>query len=200
MKMPEFVSLRMLYRSHENWEIVLFLLKDAALRLFGCQFLEQAFIWVGGGKNGKGAWWSALEYVMGSYAKGILKELLTSASMPAETAAPLKMSLRGRRYLMIPELDHKTKVQSTTFKEFRDPASTISARTLYGDIVPFKVSWGMVLCTNTKVSFTTDVAEDGGVERSVAVIRWPFRFRPSHLDSPSQIFLPSLIFCLLSFF
>ncbi|CAJ1412877.1 unnamed protein product, partial [Effrenium voratum] len=142
MNTPEFVSLRMLYRSQENWEIVLLLLKDAALRLFGCQFLEQAFIWVGGGKNGKGAWWSALEYVMGSYAKGIPKELLTSASMPAETAAPLKMSLRGRRYLMIPELDHKTKVQSTTFKDFRDPASTISARTLYGDIVPFKVSWG----------------------------------------------------------
>ncbi|CAJ1385038.1 unnamed protein product [Effrenium voratum] len=77
----------------------------------------------------------------------------------------------GRRYLMIPELDHKTKVQSTTFKDFRDPASTVSARTLHGDIVPFKVSWGMVLCTNTKVSFTTDVTEDGGVERSVAVVR-----------------------------
>ncbi|CAJ1363418.1 unnamed protein product, partial [Effrenium voratum] len=118
-----------------------------------------------------GAWWSALEYVMGSYAKGIPKKLLTSASMSAETAAPLKMSLRGRRYLMIPELDHKTKVQSTTFKDFRDPASTVSARTLYGDIVPFKVSWGMVFCTNTKVSFTTDVTEDGGVERSVAVVR-----------------------------
>ena len=134
---------RMLYRSHENWEIVLLLLKDAAL--FGCQF------------------W-------------------------------------GRRYLMIPELDHKTKVQSTTFKDFRDPASTVSARTLYGDIVPFKVSWGMVLCTNTKVSFTTDVTEDGGVERSVAVVRWPFRLRPSHLDSPSQIFLPSLIFLPSQFF
>ena len=56
---------------------------------FACQFLEQAFIWVGGGKNGKGAWWSALEYVMGSSAKGIRKQLHVGRNRrPAQNVPP----------------------------------------------------------------------------------------------------------------
>ena len=100
-------------------------------------------------------------------------EVLTKPPQPPDEAAPVRFGLRGRRLLWFNELEEKHPIQSTIFKDFRDHATTLTARALYGDNVDFNVTWGMVLATNSRVSWT---AEDGGVGRSLTKVRWPLRF------------------------
>ncbi|CAJ1436530.1 unnamed protein product [Effrenium voratum] len=170
---PEFAALRFLFSSHESWPRVLFLLKFAAFQLCSTKSLEDGMLWVGAGKNGKNAWMSMLLKLFGDCGHTPPKEVLTKPPQPPDEAAPVRFGLRGRRLLWFNELEEKHPIQSTIFKDFRDHATTLTARTLYGDNVDFNVTWGMVLATNSRVSWT---AEDGGVGRSLTKVRWPLRF------------------------
>ncbi|CAJ1373712.1 unnamed protein product, partial [Effrenium voratum] len=165
---PEFAALRFLFSSHESWPRVLFLLKFAAFQLCSTKSLEDGMLWVGAGKNGKNAWMSMLLKLFGDCGHTPPKEVLTKPPQPPDEAAPVRFGLRGRRLLWFNELEEKHPIQSTIFKDFRDHATTLTARTLYGDNVDFNVTWGMVLATNSRVSWT---AEDGGVGK-VVDLRW----------------------------
>ncbi|CAJ1375111.1 unnamed protein product, partial [Effrenium voratum] len=152
---PEFAALRFLFSSHESWPRVLFLLKFAAFQLFHEKL---------GGWDALGRRWEERQERL---------DVLTKPPQPPDEAAPVRFGLRGRRLLWFNELEEKHPIQSTIFKDFRDHATTLTARTLYGDNVDFNVTWGMVLATNSRVSWT---AEDGGVGRSLTKVRWPLRF------------------------
>jgi phage/plasmid-associated DNA primase len=57
----------------------------------------------------------------------------------------------------------------------------LSARNLYKDMTSFRVQFTLQLSTNVTTAFTS---LDGGIERSLAVVPWPYRFvrRPAAED------------------
>jgi len=153
--------------------MVIYMLKQAARKLFAREQYEEFCINDGIGKNGKGAWTEILRALFGSYAHSPALQVLTGLPPSGNQPSPAWMALRGKRLLAVTETEGTLRLNSTSMKMLRDQSSVISARNLYKDLMEFNPMFGLDLSTNVAVKFTT---LDGGIERSCATIGWPFHF------------------------
>jgi len=125
------------------------------------------------GKNGKGVWTELLRKLFGSYTANPPLKMLCSVPPGADSPNPGLVALRGRRFLPITEMEATCRLNSGTMKLLRDPASILQARNLYRDVMEFQPIAGIEISSNVKVRFTS---MDGGIERSLTALTWPFRF------------------------
>jgi hypothetical protein len=153
--------------------MVIYMLKQAARKLFAREQYEEFCINDGIGKNGKGAWTEILRALFGSYAHSPALQVLTGLPPSGNQPSPAWMALRGKRLLVVTETEGTLRLNSTSMKMLRDQSSVISARNLYKDLMEFNPMFGLDLSTNVAVKFST---LDGGIERSCASIEWPFHF------------------------
>ena len=65
------------------------------------------------------------------------------------------------------------RLQTSTLKLIRDPASKLQSRNLFRDIVTFRPCCSLIVSSNVKVAFTT---VDEGLVLSMGVVNWPFQF------------------------
>jgi len=134
----------------------------------------------GTGGNGKGWWDAVLGAAFGSYACHPGISLLSSVWPGADKPAPNLLGMRGRRFVIIPETERKSVIIAGQFKSLRDHKSRIEARALYQGVASFAL---LQLSTNVVPEWTS---LDGGVQRSLAVVEWPFNFRDDPQPGTNQ--------------
>ena len=149
------------------------MLKLSAKTVFARTHIEQLWVWLGRGRNGKGWWAKLLSALMGTYAASPSLDLITSRLPPASSPSPSLMALRGVRVGLITEAEEYLRLYTSTLKLLRDHASELSSRNLFRDLVTFNPCISIIVSTNVKVSFTT---VDEGLELSLGVVAWPFQF------------------------
>ncbi len=76
---------------------------------------------------------------------------------------------------IVTEAETTVKLCSSTIKMLRDPTSILYGRNLYKDIVTFNPMFKLIICSNEKLEWSGGKV-DGGVERSLSGIAWPFKF------------------------
>jgi hypothetical protein len=181
--------LQTLYSCFEDWPTTIYLLKQTARGAFAREQYEEGVFHKGEGCNGKGWFDAVLTKAFGSYIYHPGQALLTSPWPGGDRPSPHLLGCKGRRFVSITEAERSGKgtIISSSYKILRDHSSILSARNLYKDMTSFRVQFMMQLSTNVTTAFTS---LDGGIERSLAVVPWPFRFvrRPAaederHIDS-----------------
>jgi hypothetical protein len=185
-----FDVLSTLYSCFEDWPTTLYLLKQTARGGFAREKYEEAVFHQGAGCNGKGWWDAVLSKTFGSYVFYPGLALLTKSWPAGDKPSPHVVGCKGRLFISITEAEKSSQILSAQFKALRDHSTVLTGRNMYKDLTSFRVQHMLQLSTNIRAQFSSD---DGGVERSLAVIEWPMKFvkRPT-LDSCERAIKPSL--------
>ena len=156
-----------------SWHEVVYVLKMVCARLFGISWLEQFDVWKGPGQNGKGLLLRVLRELFGSYYTELNVCILCERHRSADSPSPAWMELRGVRLACVAECESSMKIVSSTVKTLRDQTTVITSRDLKQNNVKWQPQFGMVLCTNVNLKFTSN---DGGVERSASTVVFQYKF------------------------
>jgi len=166
-------GLQAVRNSFKSWPPVLFLLKQLARARYAREAYEEVLFWFGRmGQNGKGLLYNLIKSFSGDYAKEP-RPALFSAPETAEGTSTFLLACRGRRYLLVPELDRSVVLKSAFLKTMRDQSSEITARGLYRGDVSFSPQCLLVFSTNLWPQLSSI---DGGVERSFTAMDFPITF------------------------
>ncbi len=165
--------LRLLFTMFEDWYVVIYLLMTLACRVFGYTEVEQFDVWEGDGSNGKGLVCCILRHLLGNYYKEMAASLLTERRRDPNAPSPAWLTLRGCRVVTITEAESSATCYSSTIKLLRDPQSVFDSRGLRDNLIEWSPTFGMFICTNVHMTFSS---LDGGIRRSAACIKWPFKF------------------------
>ena len=201
------LMLKLVFSVSENWHECLYLLKDFANRFFAMEWIESFMIWLGPGQNGKGLLVRVLRELFGTYFVEMRLAILTEKGRSADSPSPAWMDLRGCRLAVISEAEVSQSLVSATVKILRDQTTIISCRDLRQSNVQWQPHFGMIICSNSRVKFTS---QDGGIERSMAVIPYRFKFtghisEPHHrqcdpaLKQMAPLLAPQLLFLVMKF-
>jgi len=162
-----------LHSCHDCWPTTIFLLKQFARARYAREAFEEIMFWLGEhGQNGKGLWYAVMKHVFGSYAHEPRPELFTQAP-PAEGATPFLLGIRGRRVLLVPELEEGVEVLVGFLKRLRDQTTVFEGRGLFRGTVEFRPQHLQVFSTNAMPTLS---GTDGGVLRSFTGVAFPFHF------------------------
>ena len=177
-----FPIVKVIWSIFEDWHEVVYLLKNLALRLFALDWIEQFDVWLGPGQNGKGLLLRILRELFGTYYTEMKVAILCERGRSADSPSPAWMELRGCRLATIAEAEISQALDSATVKTLRDQSTIISSRDLRQSTVHWQPQFGMVICSNIKLKFTSS---DGGIERSISVMPFKFKFtgaptQPNH--------------------
>lgn len=135
-------------------------------------------IFLGSGRNGKGTFYEAVQYLQGDYSGQADPELF----MHKEGAHPVgQMALMGKRFIVVTETQRGRRMNAATMKRLTggDP---ITARWMHGNPVTFEPSHTPVLVTNWMPKITGD--ERAAWERIVVIefnTYFPAERRDKHL-------------------
>ena len=181
-------GLRDLANCHDNWSLTIFLFKQFARARYARERFEEIMFWLGEtGQNGKGLWYAVMKIVFGSYAHEPKPELFTQLP-PAEGPTPFILNCRGRRLLLVPELEQDSEVLVGLLKRLRDQSASIEGRGLFRGAVEFQPQHLQIFSANVKPKLS---GYDGGVQRSFTGVQWPFHFCESPDASQMQKLLNS---------
>ena len=182
-------ALLVLYSCFESWEVALYVLKLSAKTIFARTRIEQLWVWLGRGRNGKGWLMEVLSTLLGTYATNPSLDLVTSKLPPANGPSPALLALRGVRGAFITEAEQSLRLYTSTCKLIRDHASKLTSRNLFKDLVTFRPCCSLIVSTNVKVTFTT---VDEGLQLSLGVVNWPFQFVKCPTEPQHRIVRPGL--------
>lgn len=132
-------------------------------------------ILLGSGRNGKGTFYEAIQYLQGDYAGQADPELF----MHKEGAHPVgQMALMGKRFTVVTETQRGRRMNAATMKRLTggDP---VTARWMHGNPVTFEPSHTPILVTNWMPKITGD--EHAAWER-ILVIEFDTYFPPEKRD------------------
>jgi putative DNA primase/helicase len=160
---------------------------DAELRAWvqravGCSVIGRQddhvlFVAHGGGANGKGAFFGALDAALGPYfaaiPAGFLVESPTQAH-PTEIA-----DLMGRRLVVGAEVPSDKRLDEAKVKELTGGASKVKARFMNKDFIEFPATWTLWICCNRKPRVT---GTDNGFWRRCRVVPFTRTFLPAEID------------------
>ena len=157
-----------------DWPTVIHLLKHFSRALY-VRHMEEILQLRGAGGNGKGLWTSIMDTLFGTYAHQPSLELFTKPLPPPNQPNPALLECRGRRLLQVTESEKQAKLQSAFLKKWRDATSVFHARGLFKtDNIAISPSWLQTFSTNVDLSWTS---MDGGVQRSLTGVNFPYLFR-----------------------
>ncbi len=152
-----------------NPELVEYVQQICGLACIGKVFSESMIIAYGDGANGKSTFWNTIFRVLGSYAKTISAEALTTSC--THNTKPEIAELKGRRFVLASELKEGCRLNTSTVKQLTsiDP---VHAEKKYYAPFDFDPTHTLVLYTNhlPKVG-----AMDNGIWRRLIVV--PFKAR-----------------------
>lgn len=173
------VVLKMLRENHPDPEDFEYLMLLYASCLQGYREDESFHILKGKGANGKTIETLLLKTAFGEYFTTISSALLTQKRGASNAAQPDILKLMGKRIAVCEEPD-KTEVLNAGIMKELTGNGTLSARALYsGNIVTFKCTFALFLCTNTYPPVHTT---DGGTWRRIKVIEYPCKYVSHEAD------------------
>lgn len=126
-----------------------YLLKQLSLSLYGSNPLEQIYIWIGSGANGKSLLRDLLAYTLGDYFDSMEIEYLckTDSHQSATSADPIMAKKRYTRLCITSEPEGDIHLKEAKIKQITG-GDFIQCRELYGKSFKFVPKFKLVILTN----------------------------------------------------
>jgi P4 family phage/plasmid primase-like protien len=164
---------KFLWTIFENEEDVTYLCQVLASCLFGSNRWEEFYVFTGTGGNGKGVISDLLKSCFGDYYLSVDITLFTKPLERKDQPVPALVEARSKRIMMTTEPESDDRLQSGLIKKISG-GDIIEARTLHSKhIVKYVPQFKLILQVNDipKVN-----KMDGGIERRMRIINFPFKF------------------------
>ena len=156
-----------------------YVMKTLATCLIGDNTLEEFYIWIGNGSNGKGVLRDMISYTLGGFYDSMDIEYLCKNKFKksATGADPVMAKKKNSRLVISTEPEGAAKLRSAKLKELsgRDP---IQVRDLYKSSFNFVPKFKMIIQTNQEVEID---GADGGIRRRLKFLT----FRNKFVDKPT---------------
>lgn len=151
-----------------------YLFKTIALGLIGDNLLEEYYIWVGSGSNGKGLLRDMISNTLGEYFDNMEIEYLekTKHQSSANSADPIMARKKNSRIVISTEPDGEVILKCARLKQIsgRDP---VQVRDLYKSSFNFVPKFKLIIQTNKEVGVD---GSDSAIVRRVRFILFPNKF------------------------
>lgn len=157
-----------------------YLLKTISLGLIGSNPLEECYIWIGGGRNGKGLIRDLIMHTLGDYFSSMEIEYLakTKHGVSAHAADPIMAKKKNSRIVISTEPEGEMNLRIAKLKQItgNDP---VEVRDLFKSTFSFVPKFKMIIQTNKEVSID---GTDKAVSFRLRFIKFPNTF----VDNPKQ--------------
>jgi len=150
-----------------------YLLKTLSLGLVGINILEEFYIWIGSGSNGKGVLRDLVNYTLGGYFDNMEVEYFEKTAHQSHSNADRVMARKKNSRIVIttePEGDIKLRCAKLKQISGRDP---VQVRDLYKAPFNFVPKFKLIIQTNEKPTID---GTDGGIIRRLRFIVFPIKF------------------------
>lgn len=153
-------------------ELRMFLLQVLSSTLIGGNSRQRFNIFTGIGSNGKSTTMALHERLLGQYYLPVQSNIITQSRGNANQASPLLAAMRGKRLVVINEVESKEVIQSSFMKDLTG-GDRITARELYKAPFQFNPMFKFFLLCNKLPKLSTS---DAATFRRIEVLPWNSRF------------------------
>jgi P4 family phage/plasmid primase-like protien len=153
-----------------------YILNTLSLCLLGLNILEEFYIWIGTGSNGKGVLSSLLSKMLGGYYDSMDVEYLVKSNTQRTGADPVMARKKGVRGVITTELEKESKLREGKLKELTG-RDEIQVRDLYKSSFNYIPVFKIFIQTNKKPEID---GTDLGLKRRLRLIHFPSKF----VDNP----------------
>ena len=157
----------------EDAETAAYLMNVLSYALLGYNKFEEFYTMTGSGGNGKGVCFDLLKTVFGAYFATPNITLFTKAADKAEGPSPVIVGLRSKRLLITTEPEVDDKLQVGILKRFTGGDMLEGCLKHSNHLVTYKPQFSVLFQTNDIPKLSK---VDGGIQRRMRVIRFPFQF------------------------
>ncbi|WP_078326254.1 DNA primase family protein [Mycobacteroides salmoniphilum] len=158
-----------------NEEVREYLQRLAGVALLGTADEHCLPLLTGQGRNGKGVWYMAMLHMLGDYGYAANPDLFVEG----RTSADARVSLRGRRMIVVSETDKGAKLAEATVKRLTG-GDIINARQLYRSEITFMPSHLAFMVTNHPPVVS---GSDTAIWERLRVIRFDVVIPPEERDT-----------------
>ena len=155
-----------------------YMLNTLCLSLVGLNTLEEFYIWIGTGSNGKGVLAGLLSKTLGEYYDSLDIEYLVKKNSNNTGADPIMAKKKGKRGVITTELEKEVKLRESKLKELTG-RDKIQVRELYGTPFNYVPVFKLYIQTNKKPEID---GTDTGLKRRLRLINFPSKF----VDNPTK--------------
>jgi len=162
-----------LYGLFENQDSATYLLRVMSSCLYGVNRWEELYVMTGSGSNGKGVVAQLMNLVFGGYYYSVDVSLFTKPVKNRDQALPALVESRFSRVMMSTEPEKDDLLQCGMLKKVSGD-DVVEARTLHSKILhKYNPPYTVFIQTNGIPKLNT---LDGGIQRRLRVIPFPFKF------------------------
>ena len=155
----------------EQPEVMDYVQRVVGYCLTGCTDVQEMWLLVGAGSNGKSTFLSTLLKCLGEYGQQAGEAVLLDRARPG-APAPEMTRLQGARLAVLSESEQGVRLNEARMKALVS-ADLVTARALYQDVVEFRPQAKFMLATNHLPSV---MGTDDGVWRRLSVIPFAQKF------------------------
>jgi P4 family phage/plasmid primase-like protien len=163
----------LMWNIFEDTEVTEYMWSVLSSALLGTNRWEELYTFTGSGGNGKGVLSELLKTAFGAYYISQDVSLFTKPRERADQPMPALVEARPCRLFMTTEPEADDKLQCGLLKKVTG-GDTVEARTLHSQhIVKYVPQFTLIIQTNTIPRLNKI---DGGIQRRLRIIRFPFQF------------------------
>lgn len=163
----------LMWNIFEDTEVTEYMWSVLSSALLGTNRWEELYTFTGSGGNGKGVLGELLKTAFGAYYISQDVSLFTKPRERADQPMPALVEARPCRLFMTTEPEADDKLQCGILKKVTG-GDTVEARTLHSQhIVKYVPQFTLIIQTNTIPRLNKI---DGGIQRRLRIIRFPFQF------------------------
>jgi putative DNA primase/helicase len=161
-------------------ELKKYVLQTIALRMIGLNSLEEYYIWIGSGRNGKGLLMKFIDLTFGEYFGTIDIDFFTEShhGVSAGKATPELARNKSSRIVAINEIGDDVKLRTDKLKQISG-GDKIDCRMLYGNTFSYIPQYALFFLTNKKPRI------DGSDEATAKRIRY-IQFKTVFCEDPQE--------------
>ena len=163
-----------------NHEELVYLLKTISIGLIGSNLLEEFYIWIGKGQNGKGLLRDLIAYTFGNYFDNMEIDYLSKTSYPSNSnsADPVMARKKDSRIVITTEPEKDVNIRCGKLKQISG-RDFVQVRELYKKPFNFIPKFKLIIQTNDEINID---GSDQAITRRLRFIKFPIRF----VDKPSN--------------
>jgi len=151
-----------------------YLLKTISLGLIGVNKLEELYIWIGSGRNGKGLLRDLISGTLGNYYDSMEIEYLCKSTLQTngQSADPVMASKKNCRLVISSEPEDDADLKTGKIKHITG-RDEFSVRELYGKMFKFTPKFKLIIQTNDEIRIN---GTDQAMIDRLRFIKFPIRF------------------------
>lgn len=157
-----------------------YIINTLSYSLIGNNKLQEFYLWLGSGGNGKGILRDLMQNTLGNYFGTMEIDYLidTRHQGHANSADPIMARLKNARLVITTEPNGGANLRCNKLKQLSGNDS-VTVRHLYGESFSFVPKFKLIIQTNKQVAVD---GSDGGIKRRLSFIEFPNKF----VDNPTK--------------